>query len=94
MGNLDSHLIRDSMDRRSPHLKRHLDRFSRYAGLTIVTDRQTDHATPSVTIDRIYLVLRCVLITNSNQSGYRTVIRWRFDLLITALITYTKLILT
>jgi len=36
-----------------------------FAGLTIVTDRQTDrqtdHATPSVTIGRIYVVLRCSL---------------------------------
>jgi len=30
-----------------------------FEGLTIVTDRQTDIATPSVTIGRIYLVLRC-----------------------------------
>jgi len=37
-----------------------------FAGLTIATDRptdrQTDHATPSVTIDRIYTVVRCGLI--------------------------------
>jgi len=33
-----------------------IDRFSRSAGLTIVTDRRTDrHATRSVTIGRIYL---------------------------------------
>ena len=36
-----------------------------FAGLTIITDRQTDrptdHATPSVTIGRSYLVLRCGL---------------------------------
>jgi len=37
----------------SPRPKQHLDRFSRfYAGLTIAKDRQTDHATPSVTIGR------------------------------------------
>jgi len=39
--------------------KWHLDRFSRFAGLTSVTDRQTDrptdHATRSVTIGRIYV---------------------------------------
>ena len=29
--------------------------FSGFAGLTIVTDRQTDHATPSVTTGRIYV---------------------------------------
>ena len=39
----------------SPWLKRHLDQFSHFAGLTSVTDRLTDHATRLVTIDRIYL---------------------------------------
>jgi len=33
----------------SPQPKRHLDRFSRFAGLISVTDRQTDHATRSIT---------------------------------------------
>jgi len=35
--------------------------FAVFAGLTIVTDRPTDHATPSVTIGHIYarIVLRC-----------------------------------
>jgi len=42
-------------------LDQHLDRFSRFlAGLTIVIDRQADrqtrHATPAVTIGRIYVV--------------------------------------
>ena len=50
-GSLDSHP--------SPQPKRHLDRFSHFAGLTSVTDRQadrqTDHATRSVTIDRVYV---------------------------------------
>jgi len=32
-----------------------------FAGLTIVTGRQADYATPSVTIGRIYVVLRCGL---------------------------------
>ena len=32
------------------------------AGLTIATDRQTDHATPSVTTGQIYIVVRCGLI--------------------------------
>ena len=47
--------------------KRHLDRFSRSWPTDRQTDRQTDsyncadHATLSVTIDRIYLVLRCGL---------------------------------
>jgi len=39
----------------SPQPKRHLDRFSRFAGLTSVIDRLTDHATRSVTIVRIYV---------------------------------------
>jgi len=32
-----------------------------YAGLMVVTDEQTDHATRSATIGRIYVVLRCDL---------------------------------
>ena len=41
-----------------------------FAGFTIVTDqqtdyRQTDHVTPSVTIGRICVVLRCGLKTKS-----------------------------
>ena len=36
-----------------------------FAGLTIVTDRHTDHATPSVTTGRIYLVLLCGLIMHT-----------------------------
>ena len=39
----------------SQHPKRNLDRFRLFAGLTIVTVRPTDHATRSVTIDRIYV---------------------------------------
>jgi len=43
----------------SPQPKRHLDRLSRFSGLTSVTDRpidrQTGHATRSVTIGRIYV---------------------------------------
>jgi len=44
----------------SPQPEQHLDRFSRFAGIRIVTDRQTDrqtdHAIPFVTIGRIYVV--------------------------------------
>jgi len=47
---------------RSPYPKRHLDRFSGFAGLTIVTDRPTDrptdHAPTSVTIGRMYMYIR------------------------------------
>jgi len=44
--------------------KRHLDRFSRFAGLTSVTDRQTDRPRYSVGNNRPHLhyVLRCGLI--------------------------------
>jgi len=45
----------------SPHPKRHLDRFSRFAGFAIVTDRPTNYATPSATIGCIYVELRCGL---------------------------------
>ena len=44
----------------SPQPKRYLDQFSHFAGLTIVTERPTDHATPSVAIGRIYVVLRVI----------------------------------
>jgi len=50
--------------------KRHLDSIGLavYAGLMHdcdrQRDRQTDHDTPSVTIRRIYVVVRCGLITN------------------------------
>jgi len=53
------HLINSSLAHTSPQLKGHLDRFSRFAGLTMVrdsrTDRPTDDATPSVTIGLIYV---------------------------------------
>jgi len=53
----------------SPQPKRHLDRSTIFAGLISVTDRPTDHATRSVTIGRIYVVLRCGLrIITSGQS--------------------------
>ena len=42
----------------SPHPKRHLDRFSRFCrahNRDRQTDRQTDHAAPSVTEGRIYV---------------------------------------
>ena len=53
----------------NPHPNRLLDRFRRFAGLTILsvchdrsTDRPIDHASQSVAIGRIYVVLRCGLI--------------------------------
>jgi len=46
----------------STRLKRHLDRFRRFVGLTIVADRPIDHATPSVTISCVYVILICGLI--------------------------------
>ena len=45
----------------SSYPEQHLDRFSSFAGITIATGRQTDHATPSVAIGRINVVLRCGL---------------------------------
>ena len=45
----------------SPQPKWHLDNFSHFARLTILTDIQTaDHTTRSVTIHRIYVVLWCI----------------------------------
>jgi len=55
--NVHPNLIHTSLAHPSPHPKRHLDRFNRFAWLTIVTVRPTDNATPSVAIDRIYVVL-------------------------------------
>jgi len=54
-GGSGPHLIRGSWTFPSPQPKRHVDRFSRFAGLTTVTNRPTDHATRSVTIGRIYV---------------------------------------
>jgi len=54
-GDLDPHLIHGSWAQPSPQPKRHLNQFSHFAGLTSVTERPTDHATRSVTIDHIYV---------------------------------------
>ena len=54
----------------SPQPKRRLDRFSRFAGFTIVTDRPTDHATPSVRIGVI-----CVPSTALQTKNYRDCFR-------------------
>ena len=43
VGNAGSHLIHDSLDPQSPHPKRHLDWLSRFRGLTVVSNRLTDH---------------------------------------------------
>jgi len=55
------HLIRGSFGSPSQHPKWHLDRFSRFAGLTKVTNRQTDrptnNATPCVAIGRYALAV-------------------------------------
>ena len=53
----DPHLIGPYMlpwAHSSPHPERHLDRFNRFAGFTILTDRPTDHATQTVAIGYIY----------------------------------------
>jgi len=52
-GGSGPHLIHGSLVYASPQPKRHFDRFSRFAGLTTVTDRPTDHASRSVTTGRI-----------------------------------------
>jgi len=56
-GGSGPHLVDGSLAYPSPQPKRHFDRFSCFAGLTSVidweTNRPTDHATRSVTIDRI-----------------------------------------
>jgi len=62
-GDLDLHLLYGSLGHSSTQPKRHLDRFSRFAGLTTVTDRPTDrltdrttdHATRSVITGRVYV---------------------------------------
>ena len=55
----------------NPHPKRHLDRFSCFCRLTTVSDRQTDHAAPSVIIGRVDIVglLRCGLIIRRSNSA-------------------------
>ena len=57
----------------SPQPKRHLDRFSHFAGLTGVTvrqtDRPTDYATRLVTIVRIYV--RSTAMRPKNTHGLR-----------------------
>ena len=63
--NLDPHLTHGSLDQLSEYPERHHDKFSRFAGLTAVTDQQTDHATPSVAIGRMKLVMRCGLTTST-----------------------------
>ena len=66
-----------SKPHRSPHPKWHLERFSRFTGLTIVTDRQTDRQTDddrsSVTIGRIYVRSTAMRHNNSVQSALDTV---------------------
>ena len=63
-----------SKPHRSPHPKWHLERFSRFTGLTIVTDRQTDRQTDddrsSVTIGRIYV--RSTAMRRSNNKTKST----------------------
>jgi len=78
-------LIHDSSDPPSPHPKRHLDRFSCFCRVH-ERDRQTDHATASVTIGHIYVgstamrpkngVVLCQARTESQQTvllGYAAI---------------------
>jgi len=68
VGYLDHHLIHGSLGQ--PLSKWHLDWFSRFAGLTTVTDRQTDHTalSVSVAIGCIYIVLWCSLLITLNST--------------------------
>jgi len=50
----------------------HLDRFSRFSGLTIVTERPTDQAT-SVTIGRIYVRSTAIWLKNCSLCQRRYV---------------------
>jgi len=63
-----------SLAQPSPQPKRHLDRFSRFAGLMIVTDRPTDRPRYSVCNNRPHLrSLRCgVIITDPAACGKST----------------------
>jgi len=66
----DSHLIHGSLGPSQSSPKRHLDRFSHFCTAHESWswqsgDRQTDHATPSVAIGRIYVIPLCGLIMNS-----------------------------
>ena len=74
----------------SPQPKRHLDRFSRICRAQDChrpTDRQTDHATPSVTMGHIYVVLRCGLIIMHAIGGHTSLVQadiiWRAALFAT-----------
>ena len=62
VGYLDSYLIYVPWAQTSPQPIRQLDRFGRFCRADD-RDRQTGHATPSVTIGRIYVVLQCGLKT-------------------------------
>jgi len=56
MGDLESHLIHDSLGPSEPTTQTASIGSAVFAGLTSVTDRPTDHATRSLTIDdRIYV---------------------------------------
>jgi len=66
------HLIHGSLDLSGSSTQTHLDRLSRFAGLTTVTDRQTDkptdHATRLVTIGRIYVRSTAMRHTKSSHA--------------------------
>jgi len=64
MGDLDPHLTRGSLGPPESHHKRHHNRFSCFCRGSRLrqSDRQTDHATQSVTIGHICIVVRCDLL--------------------------------
>jgi len=73
MGDLDAHLTHDSLGPSkltSSQRKLYLGRSAVFAGLTTVIDRQTDHATRSVTTGRIYVRSRPTAMRPNNMGNY------------------------
>jgi len=72
---VDSHPIHGSLGPPSPQPKRQLDRLSHFYRVHYCdgqTDRQTDHATRSVTVGRIY-VRSTTMRPNNNNVCYKLV---------------------
>ena len=65
----------------SPHSKRCLNGLAVFAGLTVVTERSTDHGTPSVTtIDRItYIASAAMQLNNNNNNNNNNMIARAFS---------------
>ena len=81
-GDLDPYLIHGSL---SQLLKQHLDRFSRFAQLTCVTHRHTEHTTCDICCNWPYLCTVCrrhSLQTHVLRGG-SAVVHWTCDLQVT-----------